>query len=104
MNWKQILLTVAPLVLAQIPQTRALAPIVPGAIATAEDMLNASGAEKKAAAMNLVTAGVTATNVAAGREVIDPRAVNAVASSAIDTIVATTNLLAKSPVTAPATV
>ena len=98
MNWKQLLLTIAPLILSSIPRTRDLAPIVPGAIAAAEDMLNATGAEKKAAAMNLVIAGVTATNVAAGHEVIDPSAAHAVAGSAIDTIVATTNLLSKSPV------
>lgn len=97
--WKHLLLGIGPLILSAIPATRPLAPIVPAAIAAAEDMLNATGKEKKAAALKLVEAGVVATNVAAGHEVIDPSAAHAVAGSAIDTIVATTNLLSKSPMT-----
>lgn len=96
--WKQILLGIGPLILAAIPATRAIAPIVPVAVAAAEDMLRATGPEKKAAAMQLVDAGVTATNVAAGHEVIDPSAVHDVAAGAIDLIVATTNLWARSTV------
>lgn len=96
--WKQILLGIGPLILAAIPATRAIAPIVPMAIAAAEDMLNATGPEKKAAALNLVDAGVTATNVAAGHEAIDHSAARDVAGAAIDLIVATTNLWSRSTV------
>lgn len=104
MNWKQLLLTIAPLILSSIPKTRDLAPIVPAAIAAAEDMAHASGAEKKAAAMQLVTAGITGANTVAGREVIAPNAALEVADSAIDTIVATTNLLSKSSVATASTI
>jgi hypothetical protein len=96
--WKQILLGIGPLILAAIPATRAIAPIVPVAVAAAEDMIRATGSEKKAAAMQLVEAGVTATNVAAGHEAIDPSAARAVAAGAIDLIVATTNLWSRSTV------
>jgi hypothetical protein len=96
--WKQILLGIGPLILAAIPATRAIAPIVPAAVAAAEDMLRATGPEKKAAALQLVDAGVTATNVTAGHEVIDPSAVREVAAGAIDLIVATTNLWSRSTV------
>jgi hypothetical protein len=96
--WKQILLGIGPLILAAIPATREIAPIVPMAVASAEEMLNATGPEKKAAALNLVDAGVTATNVAAGHEAIDPSAARDVAASAIDLLVATTNLWSRSRV------
>jgi len=96
--WKHILLGIGPLILAAIPATRPIASIVPSAVAAAEDMLQASGAEKKAAALRLVDAGVTATNVAAGHEAIDPSAARAVADNAIDAIVATTNLWSRTTV------
>jgi len=103
-NWKHVLLGIGPMILAMIPATRPIATIVPGAIAAAEDMIQATGAEKKAAALRLVDAGVTATNVAAGHEAIDPSAAHAVASSAIDAIVATTNLWSRTTVATMSTI
>lgn len=104
MNWKDILLTIGPTVLSLIPATRPIAAIVPAAVAEAEDMLNASGREKKAAALELVHTGVKATNATAGRQVIDPDAAHDVADNAIDAIVATTNLWSKTTVATMSTI
>lgn len=101
MNWINTLQVLGPLLLAAWPTTRALAPIIVQAVAAAEEMINASGAEKKTAALKLVDAGVIAMNTAAGREVVDPVFAHTVATIAIDALVSTVNLWTRTSITSP---
>ena len=71
--------------------TLRLAPIIVAAVVAAEDMLNATGPEKKAAALTLVDAGVAALNAASGQPVVDPAFARELATRAIDALVATAN-------------
>lgn len=92
MKWLELLKTIGPLVIAStVPGGQLLAPIVVGAIHSAEQLKGASGAEKKAHALELVEAGAAAANAVAGKVVVDPNAAVAAAASGIDTVVKTIN-------------
>lgn len=102
MTWINNLQVLGPLLLAAWPTTRALAPIIVQAVAAAEEMISATGPEKKAAALKLVDAGVIAMNTAAGRQVVDPEFAHTVAAIAIDALVSTVNLWTKTAIATPA--
>jgi hypothetical protein len=83
----KILAQVGPLILMLNPATAAIAPVVIAAIASAQAMAGASGPEKKAHAMEIVSSFVT---VAASKHVKgfeQPDVVIQTASSGIDTVV-----------------
>jgi hypothetical protein len=73
----------------------AIAPIISGAIQMAEEVPNASGAQKKEIARQLAIASAQITNAVMGRNVIDETLVSNTAGSAIDTAVGVTNLIHK---------
>jgi len=94
--------TVAPVVLSLVPGVPpVLVPVIQHGIQVAEGMPGATGEQKKAAALDLVNTGITATNAAAGKQVIDPSVINAV-SNGIDTTIGVVNILHKAPVAADA--
>lgn len=70
-----------------------LAPIIAGAIQSAEELHNASGPEKKAHALELVEAGAAAANVVAKKTLIEPAQARAIADPAIDTAVQVINVV-----------
>jgi hypothetical protein len=96
--WLRTLEAIGSLVLAAWPATRPFAPIIVGAVSSAEDMLNATGSEKKAAALRVVDAGVAALNTAADRDVVKPADAHAIASVAIDALVTTVNVWSETPI------
>ncbi len=72
-----------------------LVPLIVHGIQTAESMKGASGADKKAKAIDLVRIGLAGVEGATGKHPLDvPEALDAV-SSGIDAVVAATNALAK---------
>lgn len=94
-KWLDILKMVGPIVVAvTVPGGQLLAPIIVGAIESAEKLPGASGAEKKAHALELVKAGAAAANAVTGKVKIDPEQAVAVARSGIDTVVGAVNLVA----------
>ena len=89
-KWLQYVETFAPLILAATP----LAPIIPfviSGIQTAEQIPDATGAQKLAIAQQLVADGVAATNAAAGHTEIDPALVNDMVTQGINTVVSVVN-------------
>lgn len=93
-KWLQILKVVGPvLVGVLVPGGPMLAPIIVGAIESAEKMKGATGPEKKAHALELVQAGVSGMNTVAGKTVVMPADAVATASSVIDTVVGVTNII-----------
>ncbi len=92
-KWLEILKQLGPMVVATVvPGGAILAPIIVGAIAEAETIKGATGAQKKAAALNLVKAGAAGANAVAGKQVIDPAKAVAAAESGIDTVVSVVNI------------
>ena len=89
----QILASIGPLVLGLIPETAPYAGLVTQGIAAAETMAGASGAQKKAAALQIITTGMTAANSAVGHVIVDPAALTSLVSTGIDTTVAAVNLV-----------
>lgn len=100
MSWKDfghVLEQIAPIALSVIPGVPpVLIPLVVHGIQTAEAIPGATGAQKKAAALDLVNTGIASTNAAAGKQVIDPTAINAVGEG-IDTVVGVVNLINGKP-------
>lgn len=84
-----------PVVLATVPGGEKIAPLIPtitGAIEDAEAIKGASGAEKKAHVLNIVQAGIATAN-ATGKVALDPAGVLVAASTGIDAVVATVNVV-----------
>ena len=99
MDWKsfgRLVEQLAPIALSITGVPPALIPVIVHGIQTAEQF-GGTGAEKKAKALTLVTTAIVGTNVAVGKQVIDPNAINAV-SNGIDTVVGIVNLIKKQPV------
>ena len=95
-KWLDLLKTLGPVVVAAtVPGGAILAPIIVGAIAEAEKLPGATGAEKKAAALKLVKAGAAGTNAVAGRVVVDPTEAGTAAEKGIDTVVTVVNIAHK---------
>lgn len=91
-KWLKTLAQFGPQILLFTP----LAPIAPAvtvAIHEAELLKGATGAEKKAHVLNIVTAAASGANAQAGKEVVDAAQVAATASQAIDTIVSVVNTI-----------
>lgn len=101
-SFLEILASIGPMVLSLIPGTAAFAPLVSQAIAAAETIPGASGAQKKAAAVEIVTVGMKVANEAAGHQIVEPSTLGALVSQGIDTAVAAVNLVqaAKAPAAA----
>lgn len=96
--WQQNLQRLGPLILAAYPATLKLAPIIIAAVSAAEEMLRATGPQKKAAALKLVDAGVAALNVAAGQQVMDPTLAHTIADVAIDPLITCINAWSKTSI------
>ena len=99
MDWKKfghLVEQLAPIALAVTGVPPVLIPIVIHGIQVAEQF-GGSGAEKKAQAVDLVTSAISGTNLAAGKQVVDPTAIHAV-SNGIDAVVGVVNLINKHPV------
>ena len=99
MDWKtfgRLVEQLAPIALAVTGVPPVLVPIVVHGIQAAEQ-LGGSGAEKKASAIDLVNTAILGTNLAAGKQVVDPNAIHAV-SNGIDAVVGVVNLINKHPV------
>ena len=99
MDWKsfgRLVEQLAPIALALTGVPPVLIPVVIHGIQVAEQF-GGTGAEKKAKAIDLVTTAISGTNLAAGKQVVDPNAVHAV-SNGIDTVVGVVNLINKHPV------
>lgn len=96
-NFARILEQIAPIALSVVPGIPpVLVPVIVHGIQTAEK-LGGTGPEKKASAIDLVRTGILATNLAAGKQVVDPSTINAV-SNGIDTVVGVVNVIHKQPV------
>lgn len=95
MKFLNILKLVVPQILALNPKTAAIAPLIVHGISEAEQIQGASGAEKKAHALNLVSVGIAGMNAAAGKVVVDPADVTQTVSDGIDTAVGVVNLASK---------
>lgn len=93
MNWIQLLLGMAPAILAVAKVPAALIPTITHAIAEAQGLPGASGPDKKAHVISIVRDGIDALNTAKGKTVIDPAKAVAAASGGIDTTIATINLV-----------
>ena len=99
MDWKKfghLVEQLATIALAITGVPPVLVPIVVHSIQVAEQF-GGTGAEKKAKVIDLVTTVVTGTNLAAGKQVVDPNAIHAV-SNGIDAVVDVVNLINKHPV------
>jgi hypothetical protein len=92
---------VGPSVLAAVPGGQKIAPLIPtitGAIAEAQAIAGATGAEKKAHVENIVAAGVVTAN-ATGRVALDPVAVSVIVGNGIDAVIGALRLLEQLHVT-----
>lgn len=98
LDWKQLVAVLGPLVLANVKHGDKIAPLVPTivhGITEAESMKGATGAEKKAHALEIVNDAVTAINSVKGSDLLDPVDAHDAAAHGIDTVVATVNLVHK---------
>ena len=99
MDWKSfghLVEQLAPIALALTGVPPVLIPVVVHGIQVAESF-GGTGAEKKEKAITLVTTAILGTNIAAGKQILDPNAIHAV-SNGIDTVVGVVNLVKKQPV------
>src|SRR5262245_54998420 len=93
--FKVIVGQAAPILLPLVPGGTTLTPLIPvivQGIQEAEEIAEASGPEKKAHVINLATAAATALN-ATGKVQVDVTAVQQVAATGIDTVVAAVNVV-----------
>ncbi len=96
-RWLQALAQFGPQILLFTP----LAPIAPAvvvAIHEAELIKGATGAQKKAHVLNIVTAAASGANAQAGKDVVDAADVAATASQTIDTIISVVNTVNAIPI------
>jgi len=91
--WVKLVADLTPVVFSFIPGLKDAAPLAAVAIQSAEAIPSASGADKLTYATQAVLAGVAFTNNQAGRQVIDPAVVAAVAPAAITSIVGAANAI-----------
>lgn len=93
-SWLSVLKAIGPAVVATlVPGGALIAPIVVAAVGAAERLPGAAGPEKKAAALELVDAGVQAFNLANKRKRVDRTEARNAADNAIDAVVAATNMI-----------
>ena len=95
-KWFQLLIGLAPLILANIKGGSKIAPIIPVIVAGIEEAEKVkgatTGAEKKAHVLNTVEAGIAAAN-ATGKVKIDAAEVTQLASDGIDVVISAVNLV-----------
>jgi hypothetical protein len=98
-----ILKMVGPGVLAAlVPGAAAFAPLIVTAINEAEQLVGATGPEKKAYALELVGVGVTAANAIAKKPLLDTDETKAAVSAGINAVVSTINIVQKAQTVATA--
>jgi hypothetical protein len=94
LNWLDLVKLIAPIVVAAVvPHGAVLGPLLASGISDAEQLAGATGVEKKAFVLSMVTDAVIGLNTAKGTEVLDPSAVSVAAGQAIDTTVSIVNLI-----------
>jgi hypothetical protein len=102
-KWLELVKVLAPTILTVVPHADRIGPFVPlvlHGIEVAEGMKGATGADKKAAAIDLIATGLLGAN-ATGTVKIDVEGVTTAASSAIDAIITAANGVHKAHVTNP---
>ena len=97
LDWKSLLTTLAPVILAVIPGLAPLTPFVVLGIGEAEKMAGASGPEKLAHATEIAKAGIAGTNAIAvektGKPLMDPTLADSALQSGISAVVDVVNLV-----------
>src|SRR6266576_2660858 len=93
MNWIQLLFGMAPAILAVAKVPAALIPTITHAMAEAQALPGASGADKKAHVLSIVQDGIDTLNTSKGKTVLDPAKTVAAVSGGIDTTIATIHLV-----------
>lgn len=95
-KWLTLIAQFAPLVFAVVPGGATLAPLTPliiDGIMAAEQIHNASGAEKKAHVQTIVANAVAVTNTVTGNTTLDPALTLAASSASIDAVIATVKVI-----------
>lgn len=83
---------VGPVVLSVIPGVPpVLGPVIIHAISEAENLKGATGAQKKAHALNLINDSLNAVNAVKGETVLDPQQIVPAVSQGIDAVITTVN-------------
>ena len=93
MKWAELAKFLIPVVAAFVPGAAPLAPLILSGVNEAEQLVSASGADKKAHVLRLVAAGA-ATATATGKVTIDPTTAVAVTEAvfaAVDGVHAVVN-------------
>lgn len=94
MKWLELVRTLAPFILAAVPGVPpVLIPAIIHGIQTAEQIPGASGPQKKAAVLDLVSTGITAANTVAGRPLVNKAHVTGAVSAGIDATVNAVNAI-----------
>jgi uncharacterized iron-regulated membrane protein len=96
-KWLSLIAQLAPIILPVTGVPAALVPLVLHGMTIAEHISGATGAQKKAAALELIQTGATAANTAAGRTLVDVDSLTSVVSQGIDTTIASVNLVHNIP-------
>ena len=93
-KWLKILEQIGPIIIATtVPGGALIAPAVVQAIAHAEQIKGATGAEKKAHVEAIASLAAQSLNAAAGESKIDPALVSATAGQVIDAVVGAVNIV-----------
>lgn len=103
-KFKSLVRLLGPVVLSAVPGGEKIAPhldTVLGAIEEAEQIKGASGAEKKAHVLAIVSAGVAEAN-ATGKVKLDVADVQVIAAHAIDAVIGSVKAVHGAPVLPPA--
>ena len=94
MKWLELIKNLAPIILALVPGVPpAIIPAIMHGITTAEGMPGATGAQKKAAVLDLVQVGMETANAVAGKTIVDPAGLSGVVGLGIDTAVNAVNII-----------
>lgn len=94
LSWQDLVKLLAPIVVAAtVPHGALLGPLLATGISDAEQLVGATGPEKKAHVLKLVVDGVLALNTAKGHDVLDPSAVSVAAGQAIDATITVVNYI-----------
>lgn len=92
-KWLSLVQSFAPLVLIAAGVPPVLVTSIAASIEEAEQIPGATGADKKAHVLNITRDAIDASNVAQGRQHLDPTKVVAVVSKGIDLAVETVDLV-----------
>lgn len=93
MNWKSLIATIVPIILASNPKTAKLAPFVVSGIQVAEELPGKKGKDKLDAAVSIAKLGLQAANAQLGRDVIDLEVADEIIESAASAGVDAVNII-----------